>query len=60
VTANSGVGKIAESTFSNIKEGTLNPLFAALLVCSLDGEPDREKSIIQYFTFLLAGQVIQE
>jgi hypothetical protein len=31
-----------------------------MLACSIDGAPDKEKAIIQYFTYLLAGQLAQE
>lgn len=59
-TAESAVGKSAGSIISGMREGFVSPLCAAMFACSIDDAPDKEKAIIQYFTFLFAGQLAQE
>lgn len=60
ITANSPVGKSVGSLMSGMREWFISPLCASMLACSIMDAPDKEKAIIQYFTFLFAGQIAQE
>ncbi|MFA6080607.1 MAG: hypothetical protein WC753_03985 [Candidatus Gracilibacteria bacterium] len=52
--------KSGKSTLSGVKEGLFSPLCACMMAVMLDGAPDKEQALIQYITFLVAGQVAQE
>jgi len=54
------LGSSAKSTLSGVKEWLFSPLCACMMSMMLEWSEDKEKAMIQYVTFLVAGQVIQE
>jgi hypothetical protein len=54
-----GVGSL-KATASGVREWLFSPLCACMMAVMLDGAEDKEKVFIQYVTFLVAGQLVQE